>query len=225
MRLMGTAEDPADPICELVSIEQPLGFCDLPLAVHPLGFYGVKPRTLGGQEARDYAYSTAAFFDLAIVGADPVAHPTAFVPARVVPDQQQGLLAPLFELVAAPLKKLRGYGAHGTAIHESKPRPVEPRHIQPVAGEGFGVGIVLPRLLLEQVHGAARLLPGMQARPLEARKPALKSQKPKTHSGWLRASRISRSRALFFSRTPDPGSPSISWPAPNASPAVTRSPG
>src|SRR5919107_4165893 len=140
MRLMGTAEDPADPICELVSIEQPLGFCDLPLAVHPLGFYGVKPRTLGGQEARDYAYSTAAFFDLAVVGADPVAHPTAFVPARVVPDQQQGLLAPLFELVAAPLKKLRGYGAHGTAIHESKPRPVEPRHIQPVAGEGFGVG-------------------------------------------------------------------------------------
>src|ERR671912_2485495 len=173
MRLMGTAEDPADPICELVSTEQPLGFCDLPLAVNPLGFYGVKPRTLGWQVARDYAYSTAAFFDLAVVGADPVAHPTAFVPGGVIPDQEQGLLAPLFELVAAPTEELRGYGAHGAAIHESKPRPVEPRHIKPVAGEGFGVGIVLARLLLVQAHGAARLLPGMQRRPLEARKPRL----------------------------------------------------
>src|SRR5918996_3869271 len=173
MRLMGTAEDPADPICELVSIEQPLGFCDLPLAVHPLGFYGVKPRTLGGQEACDYAYSTAAFFDLAVVGADPVAHPTAFVPARVVPDQQQGLLAPLFELVATPTEEARGYGAHGAAIHESQPRLFKLRHIKPVAGEGFRVGIVFARLLLEEAYRAARLLPQMQARPLEARKPGL----------------------------------------------------
>src|SRR5918994_5721874 len=146
MLVVRTTEDPADPVCQLVCAEQSLGLRDLAFAVDPLGLYCVQPRALGGQKARDYAYSTAAFFDLAVVGADPLAHPTAFVPARVVPDQERGLLAPLFELVAAPLKKLRGYGAHGTAMHESKPRPVEPRHIKPVAGEGFGVGIVLPRL-------------------------------------------------------------------------------
>jgi hypothetical protein len=113
MGFMGSTEDPADPICEFVSTERPLGFCDLPLAVNPFGFYGVQPRTLGGQKARDYAYSMSAFFDTAVVGADPIAHPKAFVPRGVVPDQQQRLLAPLFEPVAAPTEELRGYGVRG----------------------------------------------------------------------------------------------------------------
>src|SRR5919107_1889995 len=173
MLVLRTTEDPADPFGELICTEQPLGLRDLAFGVDPLGLYGVQPRALSGQKARDYAYPTAAFFDTAVVGADPVAHPTAFVPAGVVPDHQQGLLASRLELVATPTEEARGYGAHGAAIHESQPRLFKLRHIKPVAGEGFRVGIVFARLLLEEAYRAARLLPRMQARPLEARKPGL----------------------------------------------------
>ena len=108
MRFMGTTEDPAYPICELVSAEHPLRLRDLAFGVDPLGLYGVKPRALGGQQARYYPNPLAAFLDLAVVGVDPTSHLMAFVPACVVPDQQQGLFAHSLESLAAPLKKLRG---------------------------------------------------------------------------------------------------------------------
>src|SRR5215204_2908837 len=121
-----------------------------------------------------------ACFDTAVVGGDPVTHLSALVPACVVPDQQQGLLASRLEPVAAPRKKPRGYGAHRSAVDEPYPSLCKFRQVQPVAGEGFGVGIVLSRLFLEEVHRVARLGPGVQARPLKARKPGLilKAQNP-----------------------------------------------
>src|SRR5215208_3042908 len=45
------------------------------------------------------------------------------------------------------------------------------------------------------------------------------SSNPRTHSGRLSANRISRSRAPFFEHTPDRGSRSNAWLAPNAPPA------
>src|SRR3712207_6991791 len=50
---------------------------------------------------------TAAGFDLAVVGDDPLSHLMAFVPACVVPDEKQSLLTPLLEPAAAPPKKDR----------------------------------------------------------------------------------------------------------------------
>src|SRR5215212_239318 len=173
MLVVRTTEDPADPVCQLVCAEQSLGLRDLAFAVDPLGLYCVQPRALGGQKARDYAYSTAAFFDLAVVGADPLAHPTAFVPARVVPDQEQGLLAPRFEPSATPLEKPRGYGAHRPTVHKPKPALLDFRQIQPIAGEGLRLGIVLARLFVQEAHRLSFLGPRAQRRPLEARKPAL----------------------------------------------------
>src|SRR5215212_5557793 len=102
MLVVRTTEDPADPICKLVSAKQSLGLGDLAFGVDPLGLYGVKPRTLGGQRARYYPNPTAAGFDLAVVGVDPTPHLTAFVPTRVVPDQKQGLRAHSFEPLATP---------------------------------------------------------------------------------------------------------------------------
>jgi hypothetical protein len=54
MPVVGATEDPADPVGELVSTEQPLGLRDLAFGVDPLGLYGVQPRTLDGQRARYY---------------------------------------------------------------------------------------------------------------------------------------------------------------------------
>src|SRR5215208_4057991 len=173
MLVMRTTEDPADPLSKLVSAKQSLGLCDLAFAVDPLGLYGVEPRALGGQQARYYPNPLAAGFDLAVVGVDPTSHLMAFVPACVVPDQKQGLLTPRLEPLATPPKKLRGYGAQRAAIYKPKPALFELRQIQPVAGERLRLGIVLPRLFLEEAHRLARLSPGVHRRPLKARKPTL----------------------------------------------------
>src|SRR5918993_903288 len=101
MLFVSTAEDPANPICELVSAEQPLGLDHLAFGVDPLGLYRVEPRALDGQQARHYPNPTAASFDTAVVGDDPISHLTALVPASVVPDEKQGPLASRLEPVAA----------------------------------------------------------------------------------------------------------------------------
>src|SRR5215208_6075424 len=173
MLVMRTTEDPADPLSKLVSAKQSLGLCDLAFAVDPLGLYSVEPRALGGQQARYYPNPMAACFEVAVVGVDPTSHLMAFVPACVVPDQQQGLFAHSFKSLAAPLKKLRAYGAHRAAIYEPKPGLLKLRQIQPVAGESLRLGIVLSRLFLEEAHRVARLSPRVHRRPLKARKPGL----------------------------------------------------
>src|SRR5678815_4238413 len=105
MLFVSTAEGPANPLGKLVSTKQPLGLNYLPLAMDPLGLYCVEPRALGGQQRRHYPEPMAAGFDLAVVGGDPASHFMAFVPACVVPDEKQSLLAPLPEPVATPPKK------------------------------------------------------------------------------------------------------------------------
>src|SRR5918995_2008652 len=173
MLVVRTTEDPADSVGELISAKQSLGLCNFAFAVDPLGLYSIEPWALGGQQARYYPNPMAACFELAVVGGDPVTHLSALVPTCVVPDQKQGLLASRLEPVAAPRKKPRGYGAHGSAVDEPYPSLCKFRQVQPVAGEGFGVGIVFSRLFLEELHRVARLGPGVQARPLKARKPGL----------------------------------------------------
>src|SRR5215210_2976124 len=173
MLVVRTTEDPADPIRELVSTKQPLGLRDLAFGVDPLGLYGVEPRALDGQRARYYPNTPAAGFDLAVVGVDPAPHPTAFVPGSVVPDQKQGLLAHSLEPSATPSEEPGGYVADRPTIYEPKPSLLKPRQIQPVAGEGLRLGIVLPGLYLPEAHRLARLTPGAQVRPLKARKPRL----------------------------------------------------
>jgi hypothetical protein len=114
MRLVDTSEGPTDPVGELVSAEQSLRLDYLAFAVDPLGLYSIEPGTPGRQKAGNYPYSSFAttIFDLAVVGGDPTSKVVAFMPGGVVSDQMQGLRAPLLELLAAPSKKPRGYGAH-----------------------------------------------------------------------------------------------------------------
>ena len=159
MLFVSTAEDFANSLGELVSTEQPLGLSYLAFAMNPLGLYCIEPRALGGQQTRHYPDPMATGFDTAVVGADPASDLMAFMPACVVPDKKQSLLAPLFEPLTAPRKKQRGYGAHGSIIHEPQPSFLKLWQIQSVAGESFqgvfGVQSFLQSLalLFSKVYG------------------------------------------------------------------------
>jgi hypothetical protein len=124
-------------------IEQILGLYDLALAVKPLlGLYDVKLRALLGQKAGYDPRSFGAVFDMAIVGAEPTSDLHGDVPARVVPDEKQYLLAELFELLSALWETLSRYGTHGPTVHEPDLRLVELRHRISLTGDSVGVGIV-----------------------------------------------------------------------------------
>src|SRR5829696_1941507 len=135
--VMRTVEDRADPICQLVSRQQPLGLYDLALAMDPLGLHRVEPRALFGQKAAYDPHSAAAVFDLTLVRGDPPSELFGDVPGSVVPDQNPYTLARRLKLLAAPRKEAGGYGAHGPPLHEAHPHLLESGHKQPVAGDGL----------------------------------------------------------------------------------------
>src|SRR4051812_26025041 len=95
------------------------------------------------------------------------------MPARVVPDKKQSLLTPSLEPLAAIPEELCGYGAYRASIHEPQPRLFELRHIQPVAGEGLRLRVVLSHLFLDQASRLARISPGVQRGSLQTGKPGL----------------------------------------------------
>ncbi len=57
MLVMGTTENPANPVGELVGAQQTVGLDHSTLAVNPFGLYRVQPRALLGQQA---AYDLAS---------------------------------------------------------------------------------------------------------------------------------------------------------------------
>src|SRR5215204_1792807 len=151
---MGTTKDPTDPICKLVSAKQSLGFDHFALAVDPLGLYGVEPRALLGQKAAHDSHSVfaPAVFDPAVVLTEPAPDLLGDVPGSVVPDEEQDFLAKSLELLGAPRKKLRRYGAHGPTVNESQPRFLKTRQVEPVTGDGLWIGVVLGDRLLDERH-------------------------------------------------------------------------
>src|SRR5215207_190430 len=175
MLVMRTTKDPTDPICEFVSVQQTLGLDHLALAVNPLGLYGVQPRALLGQKAAYDPHSGFAptVFDFSVMLAQPASDLLGDVPARVVPDEEQHLLADLLELLGAPSEKLSRYAAHGPTVHEPDPRLVEFRHIESVTGDSFGVGIVFGDRLLDEARRLSLLGPAIQGRQSQPAPPAL----------------------------------------------------
>ena len=161
MLVMQTTENPAYSISELICSQQPVGFYDLALAVDPLWLYGVKPRTLLGQQAAHDPHSAAALLHSAVVRSEPAPDLLGDVPGSVVPDEDHDLLPSRSELLAAPLKELGRYAAHGPSVHESQPRFVDLGQVEPLAGDGFGLGIVLGDRPLD--HAVGLLLLGEAA--------------------------------------------------------------
>src|SRR3712207_5031280 len=164
MLIMRTTEDPTDPVGELISAQQTVGLYHLPLAVRPLRLDGVQPRTLLGQKTAYDPHSFAAVSDLAVVPSEPSSDLAAYVPAGVVPDEKQNLLASRFEHFATPIKESGRYPTHGSPIHEPQPRLVKLRQIESVAGDGFGLGIVLGDRLLDEAQRLSLLGEATQGR-------------------------------------------------------------
>src|SRR5215207_6892890 len=135
--VMRTVEDPANPLGQLVSSQQPLGLDHFPLAVYPLGFYGVEPRTLLGQKATHDPHSLSTLLDFPVMLSEPAPDLPGDMPTGVVPDEDHGLLARCLELFAAPPEELRGYGTHRPTVHEPYPRLVDLGQVEPVAGDGL----------------------------------------------------------------------------------------
>src|SRR5215218_3924464 len=105
MLVMRTAKDPAHSVGKLVCSEQPLRLDDLALAVDPFRFDGVQPRTLLGQKAAHDPHPLTALLDFSVVFSEPAPHLFGDMPARVVPDEEQNLLADSFELLQAHSRK------------------------------------------------------------------------------------------------------------------------
>src|SRR5215204_4005037 len=188
-------------LAALVGTKQTLGLDHLAFAVNPLGLDRVEPRALLGQQTTDDPHSrtAAALFDLSVVSSDPATYLPAYVPARVIPDQHQHLLAQPFELLRAPPQKARGYGAYGLPFHETQPRLRQLWHIKPVARDGLRIGVILFERLLHQTQ---RLSSFAEAVPKVGWATLLhqhSSSKPTTQSILSSASLISQSRLLFFS--------------------------
>jgi hypothetical protein len=202
--IMRTVEDPTDPIGKLVCSKHSIRLYNFSLAVNPLGLYGVKPRTLLGKKAAYDPHSAAAPFDFLVMFSEPSSHLAAYVPACVVPEEDQHFLASSFELLTAPPEKLSRYRAHGPPIHEPQPRlSVEFGQVESVAGDGLGLGVVslaTDRCMRRRgFPSSEQLLKVGKATVLHQHS----SQKPTAQSGLACATLISRSRRLFFVRTED----------------------
>src|SRR5215207_6928099 len=172
--VMRTVEDPANPLGQLVSSQQPLGLDHFPLAVYPLGFYGVEPRTLLGQKATHDPHSLSTLLDFSVVRSEPAPDLPGDMPTSVVPDEEQHFLARCLELFAAPPEELRGYGTHRPTVHEPYPRLlVDLGQVEPVAGDGLRLGVVFGDRLLEQTQRPPFRSPATEGGQSQPTPPAL----------------------------------------------------
>src|SRR5215210_5725847 len=173
MLVMRTTENLTDPVGELVSTKQTVGLDHFSLAVDPLGLYGVEPRALLGQQAAYDPDPTPALFDLAVMLAEPVPDLAAYVPASVVPDEEQDLLTNCFKLLTTPSEEPSCYAAHRAIIQEPYPRLIKFRHIEPVTRDGFGIGVVFGDRPLEEAHRLSFFGPATQGGQGQPTPPAL----------------------------------------------------
>src|SRR5215210_4407049 len=175
MLVVRTSERRADSFGQLVGAQQTVGLYNLAFAVNPLGLYGIEPRALLGQQASNNPHPfLLTLFEGSVVRSDPAANLAAYMPACVVPDQHQRLLADGGQLLlAAPLQKARGYTAHRTVVHQAHPRLLEFGHIQPVARDGLRVGIVFFDRLFYETQRLAGFAKAVQVRLPHPAPPAL----------------------------------------------------
>src|SRR5215204_1516144 len=170
---MRAAEDPANPLCEFVGAQQTVGLDHFALAMNPFWLYGVQPRALLRKKAAYDPYPAPAVLDFSVVSSEPASDLFGEVPTRVVPDEYHDFLADLFEPLGAPRQKLSRYPTDGPTIHKPQPCLVELRQIEPIAGDGLRVGIILGDRLLNEAQGLSLLGEATQGGQGQPTPPAL----------------------------------------------------
>src|SRR5436309_15552471 len=121
MRFIRASKVGTDPFSQLASGKQAIEFDYVTLGMHPFGFNGIEPGTLGGQQERLNPNGLACLLDLLVVLANPGANGLAPVQGRIIPDQQPVGLALLELALTAPAQDLRGESAHRSSRDSSRP--------------------------------------------------------------------------------------------------------
>src|SRR5258707_10095 len=178
MRFIGTPKVGTDPLRQLASGQQPVMLDHVTLGMHPLGFNGIKPGALRGQQERQNAHTCACLFDLLIVLAHPAANGLTLVPGGIIPDQEPVGLALLEQAFTTPLQELGGESADRSPGHEAQPRlravrlvgiSLLPQH--PITGQRFGISIPFLPGVFSQTNRLVLALPGVQTRQRKAAPP------------------------------------------------------
>src|SRR5581483_7002905 len=154
-----------NPLSQVLGGKHPVGFHDGTLAMHPLGFNGIKPGALFGQKQWQDTHPLALALDLLVMLSNPGAYDLTGMPGGIIPDQQPRRFALTLQLGAAPVQKLRRDVAHRTPIHETQRHLVADGSLgwtslpeDSIAGQGFGIRIsLLPALFYQTKRIIAHL--------------------------------------------------------------------
>jgi len=166
-----TVEVGTDALLQLSGREQAFRLDHGSFTVHPLWFDGIQPRRLHRQGTGQETDPVPALLDLAVVLPDPAPDGFTAMPRSVVPDQEQGGLAPCRQALTAVRQEGNGDGTDRTPIHKAQHEFVGGGQQQPIGSQGLGIGIITRDWLFD--HPQRRLSPAMQRGPGQPAPPAL----------------------------------------------------
>src|ERR687891_2154574 len=158
---MRTAQMATDPFLGFLSGQLALRLHDGPFAVNPAGFNRIQPGAFDRQQAGD---DTDPTFPLGsdVVFPEPTLDLLADVPGGIVPDQEQGFLSFLLQLVTDPVEEGDSCFAHGTPRHKPQQYPVAVVTQPPIARSSDRVRILRVPVLFHQSQGLASFNPAME---------------------------------------------------------------
>jgi hypothetical protein len=161
----------ANSIDQFFSSELSLRFYNCSLAVHPMWFYRIQPRTLDRQSQGEYSHP-AFLFRFLVVLLDPDSYFLALMPSSIVPDKRQHLLAFSSQILADYLKEISCHLAHGPSIYKSQHQLVSVASEQPVTAQCLRVQISLALFDLMKLQPPC-VSPGMELRLMKPAPPRL----------------------------------------------------
>ncbi len=126
MIFMRAGQSSTNALFQLVWRQGSVGLDDASFAMHPLGFNRVEPGALDRQRTNEDPCALTRFQTGLIMRSDPLLYSTADMPTSVVPHQNQDPLAPLRQLLTAPLQKLGGDGADRSTLDKAQPHFLGP---------------------------------------------------------------------------------------------------
>src|SRR3954466_8697990 len=167
------------PVHELVGRQRPIRLNDRPLAVQPPRLDRIEPGALHRQPTHQDP-DPAGALHRAVMRPNPRPHRSADVPGGVVPHQHPYALALRAEPVGPPGQKVRGDAADRATFDKAQQHPILIRPQQSVAGQSFGLWIILrPRSGVQP----QRLAPGVHRRLGQAAPPDLVGVAPPPGGG------------------------------------------
>ena len=180
MSFMRTVVVSTNALDQLLGREQAVGFNHGALAMHPLGFNGIKPGTLCGQKQRQNAHAFPRGFDLLVMFTNPGAHDLTAMPGGIIPDQQPRSFALGLQVGAAAGQKLRGDVTHRASIDKPQGHLISNGGVSrtslpqdPITGQGFRIGVGLLPPLLDKANWFLLVLPGRRFGQRKATPPDL----------------------------------------------------